>query len=277
MLMSRCVKTMNWQFNLKACSRVYVRHVLSPKGWARFVVNEVEPDPKAGGWVKTGLMPSPVLVPPARMADVAGLCAEGLIGVTSVALGYTKREPGANWFELRLGWKRYFVRLAPDWSASASLSASAHMLFILCTERMCDLSPLFALADPLTWPKHAARIVRTYVTADVPSRWIPICDKVDCSNFSLGVGTEVMDILASPRRLYYLFKLVYDRSKETRIVGYRLGLWTVDPRRLPTDPDDMEPRGGFTLAASAALSLAAHMIPLEEVMRYLRLRIKTLS
>jgi hypothetical protein len=39
----------------------------------------------------------------------------------------------------------------------------------------------------------------------------------------------------------------------------------------------MEPRGGFTLAASVALSLVAHMIPLEEVMRYLRLRIKTLS
>jgi len=253
-----------------------MRHVLSPKGWARFVVNEVEPDPKAEDWVKAGLMPSPVLVPPARLADVAGLCAEEKIGITSVALGYAKKEP-KNWFELRLGWKRYWVRLVPDWGASAPLSASAHRLYVLCPERMCDLSPLFALADPLTWPKYAARIVRTYVTADAPSRWIPICDKADCSNFSLGSGTEVMDILSSPRRLYYLFKLAYDRRKEVRIAGYRLGLWTVDPSRPPTDPDDMEPRGGFTLAASAALSLVAHMIPLEEVMRYIRLRIKTLS
>jgi len=253
-----------------------VKHVLSPKGWAVFVVNEVEPDPKSGDWLAAGLMPSPVLMPPARLADVAGLCAEEEVGVTSVVLGYTKREPGANWFELRLGWKRYFVRLVPDWSASAPLSAPAHRLYILCTERMCDLSPLFALADPLTWPKYAARVARTYVAADVSNRWIPICDKVDCSNFSPGVGTEVMDILSTPRRLYYLFKLAYDRSKDTRIAGYRLGLWTVDPSRPPA-PDDMEPRGGFTLAASVALSLVAHMIPLEEVMRYIRLRIKTLS
>ena len=268
---------MNWQFNLKAYSRVYMRHVLSPKGWARFVVNEVEPDPKAEDWVKAGLMPSPVLVPPARMADVAGLCAEERIGITSVALGYAKKEP-KHWFELSLGWKRYWVRLVPDWSASAPLSASAHRLYILCPERMCDLSPLFALADPLTWPKYAARIVRTYVAADVPSRWVPICDKVDCSNLPLGAGTEVMDILSTPRRLYYLFKLAYDRRREVRIAGYRLGLWTVDPSRPPANPDDMEPRGGFTLAASAALSLAAHMIPLEEVMRYIRLKhIKTLS
>ena len=271
---------MNWQFNLKAYSRVYMRHVLSPKGWATFVVNEVEPDPKSGGWVKAGLMPSPVLVPPARLADVAGLCAEERLGVTSVALGYTtkfqQKEP-KNWFEFSLGWKRYWVRIVPDWGASAPLSASAHRLYILCPERMCDLSPLFALADPLTWPRYAARMVRTYVTADVPSRWIPICDKMDCSNFSLERGTEVMDILSTPQRLYYLFKLAYDRGKETRIMGYRLGLWTVDPRRHPTDPNDIEPRGGFTLAASLALSLTAHMIPLEEVMRYLRLRIKTLS
>jgi hypothetical protein len=253
-----------------------MKHVISPKGWAALVVNEVEPDPKAEGWAKAGLMPSPVLVPPARLADVAGLCAEEKIGVTSVALGYTKKEP-KNWFELSLGWKRYWVRLVPDWSASAPLSASAHRLYILCPERTCDLSPLFALADPLTWPKYAARIARTYVTADVPSRWIPICDKADCSGFSLERGTEVMDILSTPRRLYYLFKLAYDRGKETRVMGYRLGLWTVDPRRPPTDPDDMEPRGGFTRAASAALSLAAHMIPLKDVMRYLRLRaVKTL-
>jgi hypothetical protein len=254
-----------------------MRHVLSPKGWARFVVNEVEPDPKAGGWLAAGLMPSPVLVPPARMADVAGLCAEEQVGVTSVALGYAKKEPPPPWFELSLRWKRYWVRLVPDWSASAPLSASAHRLYILCPERTCDLSPLFALADPLTWPKHVARIVRTYVAADVSSRWIPICDMADCSNFGLGVGTEVMDILSTPQRLYHLFKLVYDKGKDTRIVGYRLGLWTLNPSRPPKNPDDMEPLGGFTMAASAALSLAAHMIPLEEVMRYLRLRIKTLS
>jgi hypothetical protein len=249
-----------------------MRHILSPKGWAKFVVNEVEPDPKAEGWLVARLMPSPVLVPPARMADVAGLCAEEKIGVTSVALGYTKREPGSNWFGLSLGWKRYWVRLVPDWSASAPLSASAHRLYILCPERMCDLSPLFALADPLTWPRHAARIVRTYVAADVPNRWVPICDKVDCGGLPPGAGTEVMDILSSPRRLYYLFKLVYDRRREVRVVGYRLGLWTVDPRRLPTNPDDMEPRGGFTLAASMALGYVAHMIPFEEVKRYIRPR-----
>ena len=66
---------MNCQFILKACGKVNMKHILSPKGWARFVVNEVEPDPKAEDWVKVGLMPSPVLIPPARLADVAGLCA----------------------------------------------------------------------------------------------------------------------------------------------------------------------------------------------------------
>jgi hypothetical protein len=253
-----------------------MKHVLSPKGWAVFVVNEVEPDPKAEGWVKAGLMPSPVLVPPARLADVAGLCAEEKIGVTSVALGYTKKEP-KNWFELALGWKRYWVRLVPDWGASAPLSASAHRLYILCPERTCDLSPLFALADPLTWPKYAARIARAYVATDNVNRWIPICDKVDCGRLPSDIfGGNVMDILSSPKKLYYLFKLVYDRSPETRAVGYRLGLWTVDPRRIP-DPSDMAPRGEFTLAASMALSYATHMIPFEEVKRYIRLRaVKTL-
>ena len=249
-----------------------MRHILSPKGWARFVVNEVKSDPKSGDWLAAGLVPSPVLVPPARVADVAGLCAEEKIGVTSVALGYTKKEPPPPWFELSLGWRRYWVRLVPDWSASASLSASAHRLYILCPERMCDLSPLFALADPLTWPKHAARIVRTYVIADVPSRWIPICDKVDCGRLPSDIfGSNVMDMLSSPKKLYYLFKLVYDRRPETRTVGYRLGLWTVDPRRIP-DPSDMAPRGEFTLAASMALSYVTHMIPFEKVKRYIRLR-----
>jgi len=250
-----------------------VRHVLSPKGWATFVVNEVEPDPKSGGWVKAGLMPSPVLVPPARLADVAGLCAEERLGVTSVALGYTtkfqQKEP-KNWFELSLGWKRYWVRIVPDWGASAPLSASAHRLYILCPERMCDLSPLFALADPLTWPKYAARIARTYVAADNVNRWYPICDKADCSRLpSNTFSSSVMDILSSPKKLYYLFKLVYDRSPETRAVGYRLGLWTLNPGRIP-HPSEMQPRGGFTQAASQALGHVAHMIPLEEVTRYLR-------
>jgi hypothetical protein len=68
-----------------------MRRVLSPKGWARFVVEEVEPAPKSGGWLEAGLMPPPVLAPLAGMADVAGLCTEEKIGVCGAGL----REEGA--------------------------------------------------------------------------------------------------------------------------------------------------------------------------------------
>ena len=270
---------MNW-FIFAPRAAGAVRHVLSPDGWAVFVVNEVDVRSlDGGGWAAARLAPAPVVVPPARMADVAGLCAESRVGVASVALGYAKVEPGPPWFELRLGWRRYWVRLVPEWGASAPLSAPAHRLYVLCGQRMCDLSPLFALADPLTWPRYASRVVRTYVDADVAGRWIPLCDVAKCGGDAfraLRRGVRALDILADPRRLRLLFQLVYDRRREVRSAGYRLELWSVDPAKAP-DPDNMTPRGQFTLAASAALSYVAHMIPLGEVMRYMRLdAVKTL-
>ena len=250
-------------------------HLISPKGWLVVMANEVDPNGKSGWRV---VRPSPVVVlPPARLADIGGQCAEGEAGVSEILLGWAKREPPSPpWFELALGWRRYWVKLAPSWAASAPLSAPAHRLQILCADRRCDLSPLFALADPLHYPQYAAQIVRAHVDAD-GDRWLPICDYIDCKNtiFSLpgyesSFGKGALDILSNPAKVRILFKLTYDRSKETRKIGYRLGLWTLDP---DAEPRDLSIRGEFTATATAALGLVYHMNMTSRVDRYLRLRL----
>jgi len=247
-------------------------HLVSPKGWLVVMANEVDPGGKSGWRV---VRPSPVVdLPPARLADVGGQCAEGEVGVSEILLGWAKREPPPPWFELSLGWRRYWVKLAPSWAASAPLSAPAHRLQILCADRRCDLSPLFALADPLRYPQHAAAVVRAYVDAD-GDRWLPICDAIKCDGtlftspgYEQSFGKGALDILANPAKLRMLFRLTYDRSKEARRIGYRLGLWTLDP---DAEPRDLSVRGEFTATATAALGYVYHMT--SRVDRYLRLRL----
>jgi len=247
-------------------------HLVSPKGWLVLIVNEVDPGSRFGWRV---VRPSPVVVlPPARLADVGGQCAEGEVGVSEILLGWARREPPPPWFELTLGWRRYWVKLAPSWAASAPLSAPAHRLQILCADRRCDLSPLFALADPLRYPQHAAQIVRAHVDAD-GDRWLPICDAIKCDGtlfsspgYEQSFGKGALDILANPAKLRALFRLTYDRSKEARRIGYRLGLWTLDP---DAEPRDLSVRGEFTATATAALGYVYHMT--SRVDRYLRLRL----
>ena len=248
-------------------------HVVSPKGWAYFVANEADLGAR-DGWRAVRL--SPVLVlPPARLADIGGQCVvEGEVGVAEVLLGWAKREPPPPWFELSLGWRRYWVKMAPAYSASAPLSAPAHRLYILCADRKCDLSPLFALADPLKYPNHAAPIIRAHINAEADGKWMPICDVVDCSqtlfsssSYDSTVGKGALDILSNPEKLYMLVKLTYDRSKEARRAGYRLGLWSLSPDEVPKHLGIM---GTFTTTATAALGYIIHMVP--KVERYLRLK-----
>jgi hypothetical protein len=248
-------------------------HVVSPKGWAYFVANDVDFNAK-DGWRIVRL--SPVLVlPPARLADVGGQCiVEGEVGIAEVLLGWAKREPPPPWFELSLGWKKYWVKLVPAYGASAPLSAPAHRLYILCADRQCDLSPLFALADPLKYPQYAAAVIRAHIHAEADDRWLPICDTVNCSNtvfatrnYDNTVGKGALDILSDPEKLHVLVRLTYDRSKETRRVGYRLGLWTLSPDEVPKH---LGVTGTFTTVATAALGYIIHMVP--KVDRYLRLQ-----
>ncbi|MFZ8810172.1 MAG: hypothetical protein ACO2PN_18965 [Pyrobaculum sp.] len=248
-------------------------HVVSPKGWAYFVVNEVDPSSK-DGWRVVRL--SPVLsLPPARLADVGGQCVvEGEVGVAEVLLGWAKSEPPLPWFELSLGQKRYWVKMAPAYGASAPLSAPAHRLYILCADRKCDLSPLFALADPLKHPQYAAPIIRAHMHAEADGRWMPICDVLDCSktvfatpSYDNTVGKGALDFLSDPEKLYVLVKLTYDRSKETRRAGYRLGLWSLNPDEMPKHLGET---GTFTTVATAALGYIIHMVP--KIDKYLRLQ-----
>ena len=257
-----------------------MNHVVSPKGWAVYFVNQVDPSSKTG-WRHLRLSPAADL-PPARLADVGGQCAEGEVGVTEVLLGWAGgRAPPPPWFELVLGWKRYWLKLAPAYSASAPLSAPAHRLYILCQDRRCDLLPLLALADPLRHPQHAALVVRAYVDAEVEDRWIPICDVVDCAktvintpNYEQSVGKGALDVLSDPEKLRTVFRLAYDRSKEARRIGYRLGLWTLDPDAVPRNVIE---KGQFTVVATAAIAYVYPLMP-PKLERYLRLQpIATLS
>ena len=202
--------------------------------------------------------------------------------------------------ELRLGNRRYFVMLWPDSVATAPLGYMAHRLYILCRQPQCDISPLFALADPIHFPQHAAAVARTYYMLLSPhprpmSRWLPACDYVDCGktvfaqpDYDTSLARSALDILSDPEKLNILTRLVYSQTRELRALGFRHGLWTLDPTAEPGDlwkqvedavkrrdawqaiellyyiarqPDAAVPHGQFTVASSVALSFYAHMLP----------------
>jgi len=202
--------------------------------------------------------------------------------------------------ELRLVNRRYLVMLWPDSVATAQLGYMAHRLYILCRQPQCDLSPLFALADPIHFPQHAAAVARTYYMLLSPhprpmSRWVPACDYVDCDktvfaqpDYDTSLARSALDILSDPEKLNILTRLVYSQTRDLRALGFRHGLWTLDPAAEPGDlwkqvedavkrrdawqaiellyyvarqPDAAVPHGQFTVAASAALSYYAHMLP----------------
>jgi len=218
--------------------------------------------------------------------------------VVSVCMTYYagKAYRQRKFMELRLGPRKYIVFIWPDSLAAAPLAHMSHRLYILCGQPDCDLSPLFALADPLHYPQYAsvvARALYTYISPrDVQfTRWLPICDYVDCRStlfsspgYESSFGKGALDILANPEKLGLLFKLVFDKSKETRRAGFMAGLWTLDPDALPGDiwaqvedavkrrdaaqardllqhVDEPPDRGQFTAVATAALAPVAHMVP----------------
>ncbi len=253
-------------------------HVISPNGWAVYIVNH--PNSKTD-WRILHLAPT-IDLPPARLADIGGQCTEGEVGVTEVLLGWAGgRSPEPPWFELVLGWKRYWIKLAPSYSASAPLSAPAHRLYILCEDRRCDLLPLFALADPLRYPQHAAAVVRAQVNVEAEDRWIPLCDVVDCAmtliktpKYEQTIGKGALDLLSDPEKVRTLFKLAYDRSKDARRIGYKLGIWSLDPDAMPKNVFE---KGQFTVVATAAIAYVFPLMP-PNVKKYLRIQpIVTLS
>jgi len=221
--------------------------------------------------------------------------------LTACMTYYTGTKYGKYKFmELRLGSRRYLVMLWPDSVATAPLGHMAHRLYILCRQPQCDLSPLFALADPLHFPQHAAAVARTYYMLLSPhprptSRWLPACDYVECGktvfaqpDYDTSLARSALDILSDPEKLNTLTKLVYSQTRDLRALGFKHGLWTLDPAAEPGDlwrqvedavkrrdlwqamvllhyaarqPDAAVPHGQFTVAASAALSYYAHMLP----------------
>jgi len=242
---------------------------------------------------------SPVVpLPQFRAMDTAGHAKTLSSGVTTVCMTYYsgKAYRQRRFMELRLGPRRYILILWPDSLAAAPLSLMSHRLYILCEQPECDLSPLFALADPQHYPQYAAEVARAIYTYASPkdvqfSRWLPLCDYIDCSgtiftspNYEQSFARAALDILSNEEKLRILRKLVYDRSKETRREGFRLGLWTLDPDAMPGDiwaqiedavkrrdaaqirdllqyvggPPD---KGQFTTIATAALAYFAHMLP----------------
>ncbi|MFP3200196.1 MAG: hypothetical protein RXR06_10035 [Thermoproteus sp.] len=243
------------------------------------------------------LMPA-VPLPQYRAMDVGKHAKTLSPALTSVCMVYYagKAYRQQKFMELRLGPRRYILILWPDSLAAAPLAQMAHRLYILCRQPECDLSPLFALADPLKYPDNAAAVVRAIYMYASPkdvqfSRWLPICNYIDCSgtiftspSYEQSFARAALDILSNEEKLRILTKLVYDRSKETRREGFKLGLWTLDPDAMPGDiwaqiedavkrkdaaqirdllqyvngPPD---KGQFTTIATAALAYFAHMIP----------------
>jgi hypothetical protein len=238
-----------------------------------------------------------VPLPQFRAMDTAGHAKTLSSAVTTLCAAYYngKAYRQRKFMELRLGPRRYILILWPDSLAAAPLAFMSHRLYILCGQPECDLSPLFALADPLHYPENAAAVVRTlyaYASKDVQfSRWLPICEYIDCKNtifsspgYEQSFAKAALDILASPEKLRILFRLIYDRSKESRREGFTAGLWTLDPDALPGDVwmqiedavkrrdaaqirdllqhiDEPPDRGQFTAIATAALGYIAHMVP----------------
>jgi hypothetical protein len=242
---------------------------------------------------------SPVLPLPQFRAMDTGRHAKTLsVALTTACMAYYagKAYRQQKFMELRLGPRRYILIIWPDSLAAAPLAHMSHRLYILCGQPECDLSPLFALADPLHYPQYASAVTRTLYTYASPkdvqfTRWLPICHYIDCSGtlfsspgYEQSFARAALDILSSQEKLRILMRLVYDRSKESRREGFTAGLWTLDPDALPGDLwsqvedavkrrdaaqirdllqhiDEPPDKGQFTATATAALGYIAHMVP----------------
>jgi len=299
-------------------------HVLGPRGWAQvefpgpvgdaiFENRDLFPlsttgDPRPApppealhDFICFSLMPG-VAMPHYRAMDITFHRKTLSTDVLTACMTYYSgtRHIKYKFMELRLGNRRYLVMLWPDSVATAPLGHMAHRLYILCRQPQCDLSPLFALADPIHFPQHAAAVARTYYMLLSPhlrpmSRWLPACDYVDCGktvfaqpDYDARLARSALDILSDPEKLNILTRLVYSQTRDLRALGFKHGLWTLDPAAEPGDlwrqaedaakrrdawqaiellyyiarqPDAAVPHGQFTVAASAALSYYAHMIP----------------
>lgn len=299
-------------------------HVLGPRGWlevqfpgpvgdAIFENRDLFPMSTTGAprpapppealhdFICFSLMPG-VALPHYRAMDIGYHTKTLSTDVVTVCLTYYAGTKYSKYrfVELKLGGRRYLVMLWPDSVAAAPLGHMAHRLYILCRQAACDLSPLFALADPIHFPQHAAAVARTYYMLLSPhprptSRWLPACDYVECGktvfaqpDYDTSLARSALDILSDPEKLNTLTKLVYSQTRDLRALGYKHGLWTLDPAAEPGDlwrqvedavkrrdlwqavellyyaarqPDAAVPHGQFTVAASAALSYYAHMIP----------------
>jgi hypothetical protein len=309
-------------------------HVLGPLGWLNvrftaYVGDEIfgeasnitivpmgptapKPAPHIGelvAFVCLMLMPS-VALPPYRAMDMGPHSKTLSAAVTTVCMTYYggKRYRQYKHIELRLGTRRYIVLLWPDSIAAAPLAHMSHRLYILCLQPDCDLSPLFALADPLQYPQYAATVARAIYVPQRENiqfaRWLPICNYVDCKNatnlifaspnYEQTFARAGLDILSNPEKLQLLVRLVYDRSKEARRLGFAAGLWTLNPDAMPGDiwsqiedavkrrdhaqlcdlaryAEEGVDKGQFSTAATAALGMIAHMLPMQMILPLLRL------
>jgi len=252
------------------------------------------------------LMPA-VALPQYRAMDMGPHSKTLSAATTTICMTYYggKRYRQHKHIELRLGPRRYIVLLWPDSVAAAPLAHMAHRLYILCMQPDCDLSPLFALADPLQYPQYAATVARAIYVPQRENiqfgRWLPICNYIDCKdtifsapNYEQTFARAGLDILSSPEKLQLLMRLVYDRSKEARRLGFMAGLWTLNPDAMPGDVwsqiedavkrrDHMQlcdlskhaeegvDKGQFSTAATAALGMVAHMVPVQMILPLLRL------
>jgi hypothetical protein len=331
-----------------------IGHILSPWGWAQFKFKAPVSDSIFGRSSSaydvgeyghtimptsaTGFKPAPafdeipeficmtvtptIRLPQHRSMDIGPHSKALSTAVTTICVAYYsgKAHRQRKCIELQLGERRYVVCLWPDSFAAAPLAQMSHRLYILCRQPKCDLSPVFALADPLEYPHYAAIVARA-VYSLAPSakdvkvaRWLPICDYIDCGQrdeeggaenshavensnteddqiniifkargYEQSFGKAALDILSNPQKLQLLFKLFFDRSKETRKAGFAAGLWTLDPDAAPGDvwpqiEDAVKRRdayqlidlvklllsgepekGQFTVAASAAAAYVIHM------------------
>jgi hypothetical protein len=252
------------------------------------------------------LMPS-IALPQYRAMDSGPHSKTLSASATTICMTYYggKRYRQYKHIELRLGPRRYIVLMWPDSVAAAPLGHMSHRLYILCLQPDCDLSPLFALADPLQYPQYAAAVARAVYVPQRENiqftRWLPICNYIDCKNtiftspnYEQTFARAGLDILSSPEKVQLLMRLVYDRSKEARRLGYMAGLWTLNPDAVPGDiwsqiedavkrrdymqicdlakhVEDGVDKGQFTTAATAALGMIAHMVPIQIVLPLLRL------
>lgn len=309
-----------------------VGHIVSPYGWLQFKFNAYVTDTIFGKGAydrlydfgdhgqsimpssATGFKPAPafeeipelicmtvkpaVRLPQHRAMDVGPHHKALSSAITSVCVAsyngkaYKQRKC----MELQLGPRKYVVCMWPDSLAAAPLAQLSHRLYILCKQSECDLSPLFALADPLEYPHYASLVARAIYTLAPNAknveadRWLPIKEYIDIKGtifttegYEQSFGKIALDILSNSNKLKLLFHLFFDRSKETRKAGFAAGLWTLDPDSMPGDlwpqiedalkrkdayqlldlikllTDEQPEKGQFTVAASAAFAYVAHM------------------